>query len=830
MPVDVRVYNQPIMRGNDSAYGEGSGGGGWLARPWRGALWVLLFWSTSLALSLFWNLHNAERQMLDLAYTEGRAAREKDMAFRRWGMRHAGVYVPVTASEPPSPFLAHLPDRDVTTADGRLLTLRAPAIMVREMMDDYLERTGVRGRIVAMKYLNPVNAPDAWEKAQLESFEYGEKTEVWEVAEMNGKPHLRHLRAWFMEPVCVKCHAVFGYRVGDLRGATGVNLPLEPYYERLVEVRTNLFKTHGVIWLAGIAGIGWAGRQARERLAERRSAEEMLRMHASIFEHSGEAILVTDGDHRIVSVNPAFELQTGYSLDDLRGLSPEVLSAGRTPPEIYREIRQSLERTGQWQGELVDKRKDGGEYPKWTSISTIRNAAGAVTHYVASFIDISERKAAEERIRYLAHHDSLTGLANRYSMEIRLGQVLATSRREETPLAVLFIDMDRFKNINDSLGHHVGDKLLVEVARRLHTGVRESDIVARLGGDEFVVVLAGMDAARDAVAVGGKILDMLAQPYLVDSHILHSTPSIGVSIYPDDGADADSLLKNADAAMYHAKERGRNNLQFFTAALAATAAERLDLERDLRVALAAEALEVHFQPQVDARDGRVCGFEALARWRHAEHGWVSPVKFIPVAEESGLIEQLGEWMLDRACRQLAEWRNAGIAGVRMAVNISAHQLRSATLVDRVRASLDRHGLVPGDLELEITESTAMADPEQAIARLHALRTLGVTLAIDDFGTGYSSLAYLKRLPIQVLKIDRAFVSDIETDTNDAAICSATIALAKSLGLKVVAEGMETVAQRDFLILHGCDYLQGYFFGKPEPAETWLEQLKTQLTH
>ena len=691
----VSPYNQPMV--NDATSRDTP------AHAIRLAVLTAVLWTAAVAGSLVWNLHSNERQSMDIAYAEATAIRDKDMAFRRWGLKHSGVYVPATEKEPPSPFLAHIPDRDIKTADGRLLTLRAPASMVREMMDEYAEQAGVRGRIVGLRYLNPVNAPDAWEKKQLEAFDRGEKDEVWEVADMDGRPHLRYLQSWHMSDGCVRCHGILGYKVGDMRGATGVNLPLEPYRRRLHELALDLELTHGGIWLIGLFGIGWAGRQ-------------------------------------------------GY-------------------------------------------------------------------------LRARERRAAVEHIEYLAHHDSLTALANRYSMESRLAQALATARRIDGQLAVMLIDMDRFKNINDTLGHHVGDQLLVEVARRLRAGVRESDIVARIGGDEFVVVLTGMEAAQDAMRVGAKILDALGQPYAVEGQLLHSTPSIGISVFPGDGNDVDTLLKHADTAMYHAKEHGRNNLRFFTADLTAAAAERMELERDLRAALAGGGLALHFQPQVSAETGRITGFEALARWRHPDRGWVPPALFIPIAEESGLIGRLGAWVIERACSELAAWRAAGIRDVRVAVNLSAHQLRSVNFVDEVRSTLQTYALGADDLEIEVTESAAMADPEQAIERLRALRDLGVQIAIDDFGTGYSSLAYLKQLPIHVLKIDRAFVRDIETDPNDAAICAATIALAKSLGLRVIAEGVETAAQRDYLARLGCDCLQGYLFGRPQPAEDCLALLR-----
>ncbi|MDO8960403.1 MAG: bifunctional diguanylate cyclase/phosphodiesterase, partial [Rhodocyclaceae bacterium] len=352
----------------------------------------------------------------------------------------------------------------------------------------------------------------------------------------------------------------------------------------------------------------------------------------------------------------------------------------------------------------------------------------------------------------------------------------------------------------------------------------------RLGGDEFVVVLAKLAAAGDALPVAGKLLDALAAPYAIGGRTLHSGASIGVAMFPADGADGATLLKHADAAMYHAKGQGRANIQFFDAAMGVRALARLELEADLRGALEAGQLGLHYQPQVAAADGRIHGFEALLRWRHPVRGFVSPADFIPVAEESGLIEPIGAWVLDTACRQLAAWRAQGFTGLCMAVNLSARQLRTADLAHRVQAAIDRHGIPPGALEIEITESVAMDDPERGIARLNDLHRLGVTLAIDDFGTGYSSLAYLKLLPIHVLKIDRAFVRDVETDPNDAAICAATVLLAHTLGLKVVAEGIETAAQRQTLGGQGCDYLQGYLFGRPAPAEAWHEHLMNNPIH
>ncbi len=555
-------------------------------------------------------------------------------------------------------------------------------------------------------------------------------------------------------------------------------------------------------------------------ITELRHAEEALRLYANIFEHSGEAIMVTDHDNRIIAVNPAFTRQTGYDLAQIAGCDPSILSSGRTPRETYTAMWAALEERGYWQGELWDRNRNGTVYPKWAAISAIRDVQGRITHYIAGFTDISERKAAEERIEHLAHHDSLTGLFNRYNLEIRLSQALLSAHRDGSHLAVMFIDLDRFKVINDTLGHHIGDLLLMEVAHRLRHCVRESDIVARLGGDEFVVVLGGLATPEEASPVAAKILHTLGQPYEIGRDRLHTSPSIGISVYPEDGTDSGTLMKNADTAMYHAKEQGRNNLQYFTAALNAAAGERMALERELRLAIEAGQFELHYQPQFAAlapAGTLPCGVEALVRWRHPQRGLVPPLRFIPIAEETGLIEAIGTWVLDEACRQFAQWKATGSGPARISVNLSAHQLRNPALVANIARLLTRYALKEDELELEITESVAMSDPAGAIEQLQALRAIGVRLAIDDFGTGYSSLAYLKRLPIQVLKLDREFVRDIESDPNDAAISAATLTLAHSLGLEVVAEGVETEAQREFLVAHRCDKLQGYLLGRPEPA-------------
>jgi len=573
-------------------------------------------------------------------------------------------------------------------------------------------------------------------------------------------------------------------------------------------------------------------RLAHDDLAEAKinaeTTADELQIYANAFENSGEAILITDKHNSILNVNAAFTKDTGYRLSEVVGKDPKILSSGQTPRSTYEELWHELEDKNFWQGELWDRKKDGHIYPKWTSISVIRDSKGKVLFYISSFTDITERKESEARIEHLAHHDILTGLHNRFELDNRLEQALATSHRDHQQLAVLFIDLDKFKNINDSLGHHIGDQLLVGVAKRLGSCVRDSDIVSRIGGDEFVIVLTAIKENSDAALFAEKILNEISKPYKINGSELNTSPSIGISIYPNDGNSVDELMSAADAAMYHAKDQGRNTYQYFTESMIIEANKRMKIERDLYIALDNGQLELYYQPQIQSVDLKVVSMEALVRWNHPVQGMILPDLFITIAEDTGIIHELGNWVIDEACRQLVAWKSDGIKNYRVAINLSAKQLQSKTLAAEIKAILFKYQLKGCEIELEITETAAMSEPEHAVKQLNMLRDLGIHLAIDDFGTGYSSLAYLKRLPIQTLKLDRSFVHDIEFDPNDAAICMATIALAHNLGLKVVAEGVETEMQRDFLMKYKCDYLQGYYFSKPVPAEKMSKFLSGQL--
>jgi len=561
-------------------------------------------------------------------------------------------------------------------------------------------------------------------------------------------------------------------------------------------------------------------------ITERKLAQEKFQLAAKIFETSMEGIVVTDKDTNIVSANPAFTKLTGYTTDEVVGKTPRLLNSGRQDRAFYQDMWNVLGTTGQWQGEMWNRRKNGEIYPEWLSISSVKNDRGETTHYAAIFTDMTEHKRAEERIRYLANHDGLTGLPNRTLLHDRIRQALAQASRHRTQVALLFVDLDRFKVINDTLGHAIGDRLLETVSTRLLACMREEDTVARHGGDEFVVVLPNVAQPQDAAHAAQKIVDTLSAPYLLQDRELYVTPSIGIGVYPSDGEDVQVLVKNAEAAMYHAKEAGGSTYQFYAAEMNAHAHERLDLENDLRRALKRGELLLHYQAQVETDTGRITGMEALIRWRHPERGLVSPAAFIPVAEETGLIIPIGEWVLRQACMQTKAWQEAGHPGLRMAVNLSGRQFLHGDLLQTVSGILQETGVDPHTLELELTESMLMQHTEETIATLEELSLLGVQLAIDDFGTGYSSLSYLKRFPVHRLKIDQSFVRDITTDPGDAAIADAIIAMAHSLSLGVIAEGVETAEQLEFLHSHRCEEVQGYHFSRPLPAEECTRLLQT----
>ena len=560
-----------------------------------------------------------------------------------------------------------------------------------------------------------------------------------------------------------------------------------------------------------------------EDITERKKAEEQLKIAANAFENTADGVIIYDAKRCIVSVNKAFTTITGYEPHEVIGLPAAALRSEDHGKTFYESLWRVVNERGLWQGEMTRRRKNGEVYPVICSVSAIKDQSGKISHYVTVFHDISSFKQYEEKLEFLAHHDALTQLPNRALFRDRFSEALLRAHRKNNAVAVLFIDLDRFKTINDSLGHDVGDQLLLEVAKRLKRCVRDTDVVARLGGDEFTVMLDSLDTSERAAQIAEKLRVALSKPYVLAGHDMVVSASIGISCYPPDGDNVDVLLKNADTAMYQAKARGRNNYQFFSPEMNARAYENLVLTNALRRAVEQKEFVVHYQPRYNLETGAITGVEALVRWQPPDAELRPPSGFIALAEESGLIVPIGEFVLREACSQLQAWRQQGASRVRVAVNLSPRQFHHSDLAVVVKKVLDETKL-PGDaLELEITEGIIMDDPARSSATLRELKAIGVTISVDDFGTGYSSLNYLKRFPLDYLKIDQSFVRDMEASAEDVAIVRAIIDLARGLRLTVIAEGVESEGQKNLLRLFRCDEAQGYLFSRPRPASD-IEQM------
>jgi len=577
---------------------------------------------------------------------------------------------------------------------------------------------------------------------------------------------------------------------------------------------------------ARTAELSLANAALQADIAVRAKSEADLKLAASVFDNTMDGIVITDTSARILSVNPAFTAITGYSAAEAVGQRPSLLRSDHHKEAFYRELWAALLRDGRWEGEIWNRRKNGAAYLEWLSIGMVPGSDGAPVRYVGVFNDITELRKKDEHIRHLAFHDPLTGLPNRALLLDRLEHGIAFAQRQNESLGVMFIDLDRFKHINDSLGHDVGDGLLREVAKRLSSSLRKSDTVARMGGDEFVILLEHVDEPETYASLAKTLIADLCAPMTLGSHTLQIGASVGISCFPEDGSDVVTLMKHADAAMYAAKSAGRGTYRFFQAAMTEKAVQRLQLEMELRNAVANGELELFYQPRVALAGEAPCGVEALVRWRHPVRGLVPPDDFIPLAEETGIIHELGNWVLEETCRQSRAWQQQGLAPIRIAVNISAKQLQEIDLVERIASLTRKYEISPADLEVELTESVIMANPEEISDVFTCLRRLGVTVAVDDFGTGYSSLAYLRRLPIDVLKIDRSFVMNADSDEGDAQIVKTIMALAQALRLDVVAEGVETRGQAEFLKACGCATAQGFLYSRPQPApvfEAWWSE-------
>ncbi|ADJ28420.1 bifunctional diguanylate cyclase/phosphodiesterase [Nitrosococcus watsonii] len=603
------------------------------------------------------------------------------------------------------------------------------------------------------------------------------------------------------------------YHHHSLLGIIGIANRKEPYDKNLIDYLHPFLSTCGSIL------------DAYHNDQRRKNAESRLRLTAKVFESTVEGVIITDTQAYIVDVNEAFTHITGITRAEIMGQHLSRLQPKQGKPISFQRIRRSIKSTGQWQGELWSQRKNGELYPLWVTANAVRNSQEAITHFVAIFSDITLRKQTEQRLYHLAHHDALTGLPNRSLFLDRLEHAIHHAQRHDHRLAVLFIDLDRFKFVNDTLGHPIGDSLLKQVAERMRLNVRAEDTIARLGGDEFTVIIENFTDTSALSLIAQKIIEACKEPFNIKGKELFISASIGISLYPEDGHEANMLLQHADAAMYRAKKRGKSCYQFFTTDINTAATEQLALENLLREALARKEFQLYYQPIIDLESGAIVSVEALIRWLDPQLGLISPDTFIPLAEETGLILPLGEWVLLTACTQASIWNQCNPYPIRIAINLSAHQLEQADFSERVSKILKKTALLPHHLELELTESMLINRMESSLKTLNTLKKMGCRLSLDDFGTGYSSLAYLKRFPIDTVKIDRSFVQDISIDPDDAAITTAVTTMAHSLKRKVIAEGVETREHVDFLNKINVDEAQGYFISHPLPASDLSQLLK-----
>ena len=561
-------------------------------------------------------------------------------------------------------------------------------------------------------------------------------------------------------------------------------------------------------------------------ISSAKQSEQRLKQAAAVFESTKEGVMITDVNAIIIAVNRAFSSITGYTEDESIGQRAGFTKSGFHDKNFYQDMWESIQQQGFWEGEVIDRRKSGETYPKWLTISTVTNEQSQIINYVGVFNDITQLKETEQRLKHISQHDFLTNLPNRLLFEDRLDHALSRCHRDKSQLALLFLDLDRFKNINDSLGHVIGDHLLIEVAKRIDSLLREEDTLARLGGDEFIILLESLSNQCQAAAVAQKVITALENPFSVEGHELYISSSIGISTYPLDGIEPMQLLKNADTAMYKAKENGRGKFHYYSADLSSNLHQRMELEIALRKSLEQQEFILYFQPLVSVSDNRISGAEALVRWNHPNRGMIPPGDFLPVAAESGVLISLEEWILEEACRQLSHLISQGFPEFRLSVNLSSEIISFHKVADRIISLLKKETLKGSSLQLEITETSLVKHSELLVTNLEALKDFGVSIAIDDFGTGYSSMAYLKRFAIDKLKIDKSFVQDIALDPNDKAIVKAVIAMGHSLGFTITAEGVERKEQKEFLAMQGCDEIQGYFCSKPLPIDEFIHLLTT----
>lgn len=793
-------------------------------------LGLVVGWTVVIAGLLALELREYHLRVLDEARMEADLGWERDMAYRRWVQANGGVYVPVSDLSPPNENLAHVPERDVVTPSGRKLTLVNSSYMFRQVASLAGKKTAV-SRTTSLKPLREVNAPNELEAAALRTFEHGAKEAVW-FEESDGTPTMRVMRPFYVEAKCLKCHEQQGYKSGDVRGGITTTVRVATLGEQLAARRHSMI-AYASLWAVGLVGIGAAWRSLRRRALLQQEAEQALRTSEEKFkemaEQLPEGLFECDLTGRISYANPRILRDCGYTPEDVtRGLNMLDLVAEEDRERAKDDLARTAAGSPHQGREYTFLRKQGQRFPAVVYPAAILRDGHAVG-VRGILVDITQQKQMEEELVRAAQVDKLTGLANRASLLDRLQRAVERARSGAGRFVVMFMDFDRFKVVNDSLGHMVGDELLVAMSRRLTGQIRrgmdtlaqvESEtLAARLGGDEFVLLLEGFREVADAMSVAERVVEALAVPYEIGQHRIVSTASIGVVMGDGSYTQAEEVLRDADTAMYEAKVRGRGRAVLFDQSMQDRARRRMEIETDLRGALDGGQLELYYQPIVSLETGTAHSYEALARWKHPRQGWISPAEFIPVAEDCGLILPLGEWAFTQACRQMAAWRKelGRDAVPAVSVNLSRRQVVMPELPGQLRRITATAGLEPGAIMLEITESAVMDDVATASRVIRQIKELGFQVALDDFGMGYSSLGSLHLFPIDVLKIDRSFVANLERGRDYAALVHTITGLARNLGMRVVAEGVDTEAKLTMLQALECQYAQGFLLARPMPA-------------
>lgn len=788
---------------------------------------ILFAWTVLVVLSLIYSFHSiAERAQATLK-ASAQATLYKDLAFRNWATSHGGVYVLPSERTPSNPYLDH-PFRDIETTDGMILTLMNPAYMLRDMQQNFPDQYGVLTNITSLRPLNPNNIADEWEVKVLQYFDSQEHPEPYfEITHMGGEPYARMMAPFTVEANCLQCHAHQGFKLGEVRGGIGTAVPMADALQNKRERQWELLVWHSGLWAVGMIFflIGWRREWQLEREHEQsvEALKESQALHKSVVNNGQALIWLADTSRQCTYFNQVWLNFTGRRLQQELG---EGWMESLHPDDVdhwLHEYHRAFDLRENFQIAYRLRRHDG-EYRWFVDEGAPRyNSKEEFVGYIGHCLDITQLKEAQNEIDNLVHFDVLTHLPNRQLMMQRLQQAVAVSVGHGQYGALVLIDLDNFKLLNDSVGHEIGDQLLQQVSKRLQAAMPSAAMVGRFGGDEFILLFEQLDK-KESVAVAKiegilrTILDKLRQPYPLLNKDYQTTPSLGITLFKGKEIAAEELMKNAEVAMYQAKESGRNTLRFFDPQMQALVSERSDLESALRYAVRTQEFALYLQPQVDMNE-RLIGAEALLRWPHPTRGLVSPIEFIPLAEETGLIVPLGRWVLERACHTLAHWQTQPqMAGITIAVNVSARQFQQADFVEQVLDVLEQSGADASCLKLELTESLFVIGMEQVLEKMHLLKARGVRFSLDDFGTGYSSLAYLKRLPLDQLKIDQGFVRDILVDHNDRAIAKMVVALSQTLDLDVIAEGVETQAQQQELLHMGCMHYQGYYYGRPMPID------------